>query len=275
MILWGWTVRKLSAWVVGAMLLTVSLLVAVEGLEQAGTSGDWWGSVQTRLPLLLRDLLGLTLVFAAAGLTLRARARDLQGLSAAGVSPGRVWRAMLGGLLIVNLLLGAALEGWIHQRSVSPGPGWVHGESSSLFVSNGATEEPAAWSLHQIDGDWTKQEVGVEAEDLRALWSSRTPAEQSLVQLGSVESTVAKAWYQWRLFNLVLPALLAGFAVGFILQTSRGVGWSLGLPLGLTLATQIAGSIGAQAGQPPWLSLVVFSLAGLGLLAWGRRAHSE
>ena len=252
MILWVWSMRRLTSWVVGACVLTCALLFAVEGIEQAGNGGGWWASLQIRMPLVLRDLLGLTLVFAAGGLALRLRHRDVPGFSTAGVSPARLARVLLAVLVFWNLLLGSALEWWVHQRSDPPGTGWLHGETSSLFVSNEGSDPSVAWGLVHEDGAWTRTKQQISQDELNGLWLSRRPAERSLTQLGSLESRVSQAWWHWRALNLVLPALLAGFAVWFAFQTRLGAGWTLGLPLGLALSTQVLGSMGAQAGQGPW-----------------------
>lgn len=275
MILWWWTFRRLSAWVVGSVFLACALLLAVDGVEQAGADGaSWWVSLSARIPLMLRDLLGMTLVLAAGSMVLRARRRTLLGFAAAGVSPSRVAASLVSMLLIWSLLLGSALDWWIHQSPESPVNGWVHNGEVSLFVSSQDGEPLQAWSLSQQSGEWRQALESLSASELEGLWSSRNPAESSLVQLRELESSVSQAWWQWRVLSLVLPALLAGFAVWLVLQTKLGVGWSLGLSLGLTLCTQVLGSMGAQAGLVPWLPLGALGAAAVGLLLWLQHAQS-
>lgn len=275
MILWWWTFRRLSAWVVGSVFLACALLLAVDGVEQAGADGvSWWVSLSSRIPLMLRDLLGMTLVLAAGSMVLRARRRTLLGFAAAGVSPSRVAASLVSMLLIWSLLLGSALDWWIHQSPESPVNGWVHNGEVSLFVSSQDGEPLQAWSLSQQSGEWRQALESLSVSELEGLWSSRNPAESSLVQLGELESSVSQAWWQWRVLSLVFPALLAGFAVWLVLQTKLGVGWSLGLSLGLTLCTQVLGSMGAQAGLAPWLPLGALGAAAVGLLLWLQHAQS-
>ncbi|MEC7240381.1 MAG: hypothetical protein VXW32_04030 [Myxococcota bacterium] len=267
MILWWWAFRRLGLWVMGASVLTGLLLLSVEGLEQAGSGRAVWADLQVRIPLLLRDLLGLTLVFAGGGMMLRARQRDLPAFSLAGVSPTRL-ALVVGGILVLwSTVLGIALDGWIHQAPTQARTGWVTDGTDSVYIANGETPPATAWSLRFEGGEWRESQQNVDAGELSRLWSTRRPAEGSLAALRSSESQVSTAWWQWRVLNLVFPALLAAFAVWLALFTQLPSGWTIGLSLGLTLCTQVVGSMSAQAGQAPWLPVIVLVLAGaLGIL---------
>ena len=265
MILWSWISRRLSQWVLSAVGVVFVLILLVEGVEHFDRTNEgfaaWWSLLGDRAPLVLRDLLALAFVVGAGGMVFSGRQRDFLGLSSLGVSRRRLGMLMGSVLLFWSLFLGVFFDKMVAHRSIETDAGWVLSEASLLHIRHDQQETPIAYSLVLEGSQWSRQSMAIDEERAQVLLGSRNLAESSLSELRSLSSAETQSWIQWRILGLFLPAVLGGFAVAVCLTFSMSLGWSLGVPLGLTLCVQVLGNLSAQSGWLPWLPIAAVTAA--------------
>ena len=271
MILVRWTLPRVVAGIVAAMVLVGGLVALATGVEHAGAG--WLGGVSAAVQVVPITLVWLSPLCCGVGAALAmarimARGEDV-GLSAAGVRPWRTgWIAGAVGLM-VGLLSWTTADQWLpgHHPDQSAA-GWVWLDDGAYRPSDGVLVRHS-----QGRGLTVERGVQVASDELNAALQASRPRIASAEVLAELSTAPAQVERHGRMARVMACGALA--LMGWIPWVRTGTG-HVGLVLSVGLAAaaveQILHALAAQGHLSP--GIAAWSMAGvlaLVALATGRR----